>query len=219
MNTLLISLIFFFHFTMNMGDLIFTLHTLFNVTALCVVNALNLFSISRLNDVYSFEWTSHLCDTMLVVYQCIEMCIDIMAPQVTSSLRSALVHHLLTAFATMTVRSLVPYDDRIAHLIKHEIILCGELQNLPRMVLRLLKRETRAYSFVRLVSDFLLVTRFLIWPLLPVQYYTMVYNNNTASHFQLVASVPLVFIHFVIYSQQFVLFRRDIARLRANKHI
>eukprot|EP01062_Namystynia_karyoxenos_P081094 TRINITY_DN8849_c0_g1_i1.p1 TRINITY_DN8849_c0_g1~~TRINITY_DN8849_c0_g1_i1.p1 ORF type:complete len:217 (+),score=75.14 TRINITY_DN8849_c0_g1_i1:63-713(+) len=158
-------------------------------------------------------------DAAVIGYQLTELAIDIAVPAVTSSVAGAVGHHLTTAGAVAGLRhlQLVHQPSRPAAAaalcsIKHQVIACGEWQNLPRMLARLLRRGTAAHSAVQAVSDALLVVRLIWWPLICPLGIRAVRADPTLRRYTL-RFAPFYIAHYFVYLTQLRLFRKDITRL------
>ena len=156
-----------------------------------------------------------LCDVFMVSYQVLESVVDMTWPHLTSSLSAALTHHSLTAIFMLFMRW-VPVCPQFAHitmLSKHEVVLAGELQNLPRMLTRIMPRGSRAHTLTSHVSDVLLVIRLICWPLIPFRWIFVTHSAGCLSSREVIAAAVAFPGHFVVYLQQITLFQRDVVRL------
>ena len=94
----------------------------------------------------------------------------------------------------------------------HELILVGELQNLPRLLCRVTTRGTRTHSLFARLSDAMLLLRLAWWPLIVPRGYLSMWREGETMHTML-AGGPLVVGHYVVHAQQLRLFARDVQRL------
>ena len=189
-------------------------HTIWNVSALVVINGSNLIWLYKLSCGRSSHFWDFMCDLSMVGYQVLESAVDVTWPHLTSSLPAALTHHAVTAFFMLFMRLVAREVVRQPELVdfsRHELVLAGELQNLPRMLTRILTRGGTAHTLTSHVSDVLLVLRLLWWPLIPLRW--VVKSGGLTPVEMAVCVLPFIG-HFVVYSQQLRLFRRDLVRLR-----
>jgi len=194
-------------------------HTVWNVSALILINGSNLVWLYKLAhghrdaDVWDL-----VCDASMVGYQVLETAVDVTWPHLTSSLPAAITHHLITGggmlFMRLVARNVVRQPELI-DFSKHELVLAGELQNLPRMLTRILSRGTMTHTLTSHVSDVLLVLRLLWWPLIPFRWIMGVIasNANGVTGVEILTALLPIIGHFVVYAQQIKLFRRDVERL------
>lgn len=189
-------------------------HTYWNITALLLINGFNLLWLHSiwLGTNSSSRWDL-ATDLAMVGYQVLESVIDVSFPHVTSSLRAALTHHAVTAGGMIYMRCLAAScaQPLVIDLIKHEIVLVGECQNVPRMMLRVMRRGSLSHAVVSSASDAMLILRLLWWPLIVPKGLWALWLVGQPAVF--CAALPLVLGHFVVYAQQLKLFQRDVERL------
>ncbi|KAL1495867.1 hypothetical protein AB1Y20_014511 [Prymnesium parvum] len=192
-------------------------HTLWNLSALAVINGCNFLWLHRTVFRGVNYWSDLLCDVAMAAYQLCETAVDIRWPHVTSSLRAAVTHHLVTVSGILYLRLLaqnVAQRPFLIDCVKHEVVLFGECQNIPRMAMRIMRRGTPWYTATSHFSDALLILRLLYWPIIPIRNsYIMWLAGDTLV---ISLSVPLFIGHYIVYAQQWRLFRKDVQRIAAS---
>ena len=162
-------------------------HTVWNLSALILINGCNFLWLHRTLTRGVNYWSDLLCDVAMATYQLCETAVDIRRatfldlprtwapasrtrpfshvrrwPHVTSSLRAAITHHLVTMSGILYLRLIAqtmcvrPF---LVDCIKHELVLFGECQNMPRMAMRIMTRGTLQYTLMSHLSDLLLLVR------------------------------------------------------------
>lgn len=193
-------------------------HAWWNVSALLLVNGSNLaWACARASggDAATGRMWHEACVVLMVVYQAIESAIDVRWPHVTANVRAALTHHVITAAGVLYLRQLAAACARPERHLDgslHELILAGELQNLPRMLCRVTTRGTRSHTICTRLSDAMLLLRLAWWPLIVPRGYYGMWREGEPLHAML-AGAPLVVGHYVVYAQQLRLFARDLQKL------
>jgi len=193
-------------------------HTVWNLSALLVINFCNFLWLHRTVYRGVNYWSDLLCDVAMAMYQLCETAVDIRWPHVTSSLRAAITHHLVTMSGILYLRGVAQTMTKrpfLVDCIKHELVLFGECQNLPRMAMRIMQRGTWQYQAVSHLSDVLLLIRLLWWPIIPIRNYYLVWAGGE-SPMVLLVCLPLVLGHYTVYAQQWRLFRKDVQRIGAS---
>lgn len=136
----------------------------------------------------------------------------------TSSLSAAIKHHMVTMSGILYLRLLsqtMMNRPFLLDCIKHELVLFGECQNMPRMAMRIMQRGTLQYTAVSHLSDVLLLIRLLWWPFIPIHNYYNVWAAGESTSV-LLLGLPLIVGHYIVYAQQWRLFRKDVQRIGAG---
>jgi len=193
-------------------------HTVWNLSALIVINGCNFLWLHRTIFRGVNYWSDLLCDVAMAAYQLCETAVDIRWPHVTSSLRAAITHHLVTMSGILYLRLVAQtmcVRPVLVDCIKHELVLFGECQNMPRMAMRIMKRGTPQYTAISHLSDVLLLIRLIWWPIIPIRNYYLVWQGGE-SLTVLLMCLPLVVGHYTVYAQQWRLFRKDVQRIATS---
>lgn len=77
-----------------------------------------------------------------------------------------MTHHMLTMSGILYLRVMAQKAAKqpfLVDCIKHELVLFGEFQNMPRMAMRIMQRGTTLYRAVSHLSDALLIVRCAWW--------------------------------------------------------